>query len=146
MERLIDARSEDGEHPSPSFVLVFLFLRARDHVSRRLLSSFALLPRYHPRFRAFIPNFPTLALRTPNVFSFVRSFVSRLARYRDSLEGVHVTNHRKRKENKRKEIEEKNAKVLGRVPIALCSGFRVDRGRESVEEQTRERESIDPTL
>lgn len=77
---------------------------------------------------------------------FVRSLVSRLARYRDSLEGVHVTNHRKRKENKRKEIEEKNAKVLGRVPIALCSRFRVDRGRESVEEQTRERESIDPTL
>ena len=101
--------------------------------------------RYHPRFRAFIPNFPTLAGSDPERL-FVRSFVSRLARYRDSLEGVHVTNHRKRKENKRKEIEEKNAKVLGRVPIALCSRFRVDGGRESVEEQTRERESIDPTL
>lgn len=138
MERLIDARSEDREHPSPSFVLVFLFLRAFTFV---LCFASAISFSFSRLYSEFSDSRSSDLERL-----FVRSFVSRLARYRDSLEGVHVTNHRKRKENKRKEIEEKNAKVLGRVPIALCSGFRVDRGRESVEEQTRERESIDPTL
>lgn len=143
MERLIDARSENGEHPSPSLSSSLrFFLRATTFTFVLCFASADIILVFALLFRIFRLSL----VRTPNVFSFVRSFVSRLARYRDSLEGVHVTNHRKRKENKRKEIEEKNAKVLGRVPIALCSRFRVDGGRESVEEQTRERESIDPTL